>query len=153
MNRNEIISQLKPYFDIRELVCPHTFSTHGERSWMFLSTEILHTLLVLRTDILNVPLVCNNWAAGGTLSQRGLRCNLCDEVKTKHTDKGRLYLSAHCMGRALDLSSSRMTAEEMRQRIKRNAKKLPYHVRIEKDKTWLHIDTYDAGAPVVEFSA
>ena len=151
MTRDEIIRQLKPYFDIKELVCPHTYARHGEKSWMFLQTPLLHTLLVLRTDILNVPLLCNNWAkVGGKYSQRGLRCNLCDEVRTK-TGNNTVYLSAHVQGSAVDLTSTKMTAEEMRSRIKSNATKLPYHVRIEKDKTWLHIDTYDAGTPVAEF--
>ena len=144
MTKAQIIEALKPYFDAKQLVCPHTYARHGERSWLFLQTPLLHTLLVLRTDILNVPLLCNNWAkVGGQYSQRGLRCNLCEEVKRKYTDIGVVYLSAHTQGLAVDLTSSKMTAEEMRQKIYAAADRLPYPVRIEEGKSWLHIDCYD----------
>lgn len=142
MRRTEIITQLKKYFKIQELVCPHVYAKYGERSWMFLSTVILYTLLVLRTQILKVPLVCNT----KVLTQRGLRCNLCEIVKDKTTDDV-LYLSAHSLGIGLDLSSPDMTAEEMRKRISQNSHLLPYPVRIEKGVNWLHIDCYDTGTP------
>lgn len=140
MTRNKIISGLKKYFKIKELVCPHTFSEWGDKSWIFLATVYLHTLLVLRTKILKVPLVCNTT----TLTQRGLRCNLCDIVKEK-TDDDILYLSAHHLGIGGDLSSPEMTAEEMRRKIEENSDLLPYPVRIEKGVNWLHIDCYDMG--------
>lgn len=150
MTKAQIIKALEPYFDVKQLVCPHTYARHGERSWMFLQTPLLHTLLVLRTDILNVPLLCNNWSkVGGKYSQRGLRCNLCDEVRKKHTDIGTVYLSAHTQGLAVDLSSPKMTAEEMRRRIYAAADRLPYPVRVEDNgdgtPSWLHIDCYDTG--------
>ena len=148
ITRNEIIERLKKYFDIRELVCPHTYKKFGDKSWMFLSTEILHTLLVLRTVILDVPLICNNYMIqGGTLSQRGLRCNLCSLVKEK-TENGILYLTAHMNGCGLDLTSTYMSAKEMQARIKKNIDKLPYGIRMEMltDKVnWLHIDCYHYG--------
>ena len=147
MTKAQIIEALKPYFDAKQLVCPHTYARHGEKSWLFLQTPLLHTLLVLRTEILNVPLLCNNWAkVGGRYSQRGLRCNLCDEVKSK-TDRGVVYLSAHTQGLAVDLSSPKMTAEEMRKKIYAAADRLPYPVRVEDNgngtPSWLHIDCYD----------
>lgn len=138
MTRQEIISSLKKYFKITELVCPHVFKKHGERSWKFLVTIYLHTLLVLRRDILQVPLVCNT----ATLTQRGLRCNLCDIVK-ENTEDDIVYLSAHHLGIGGDLSSPEMTAEEMRQKIEEKQDLLPYPVRIELKVNWLHIDCYD----------
>ena len=142
MKRNEIITGLKKHFKIKELVCPHVHSRYGEKSWMFLTTEALHTLLILRTKILNVPLVCNT----KTLTQRGLRCNLCEIVKEK-TEDNILYLSAHHNGMGWDLSSPQMSAEEMRKKIMQNQDMLPYPVRIEDDVNWLHIDCYDMGNP------
>lgn len=142
MERNEIIKELKKYFNIKELVCPHTYKRYGESSWKFLDTEILETLLVLRTKILCVPLICNNYSVN--LTQRGLRCNLCELTKEK-TLKNILYISAHSNGKGFDLTSPKMTAEEMRQKIKENAHLLPHPVRIEKDVNWLHIDCYDDG--------
>ena len=138
MTRTEIISSLKKYFKVKELVCPHVFQKHGERSWKFLVTIYLHTLLVLRRDILKVPLVCNTT----TLTQRGLRCNLCDIVKEK-TDADIVYLSAHHLGIGGDLSSPQMTAQEMRRKIQMNEDLLPYPIRLEDDVNWLHIDCYD----------
>lgn len=138
MTRQEIISSLKKYFKVKELVCPHVLEKHGERAWMFLVTIYLHTLLVLRRDILKVPLVCNTT----TLTQRGLRCNLCDIVKEK-TEDDIVYLSAHHLGIGGDLSSPEMTAEEMRQKIEEKQGLLPYPVRIELKVNWLHIDCYD----------
>lgn len=142
MKRQEIITALKRYFKIQELVCPHVFAKYGEISWRFLSTLYLHTLLVLRTKILKVPLVCNT----KMLTQRGLRCNLCDIVQEK-TDADIVYLSAHHLGIGGDLSSPEMTAEEMRQKIEEKQDLLPYPVRIEDDVTWLHIDCYDMDNP------
>ena len=147
MTRAEIIAALKANFDIKELVCPHTYARFGDNSWQFLQTPLLHTLLVLRTKILNVPLNCNNWyKVGGKLSQHGLRCNLCEEVK-KYTDINRTYLSAHIQGLAVDLTSPKMKAQQMRDIIKDHADDLPYPVRIEQNDgdnpTWLHIDCYD----------
>ena len=138
MTRNKIIKCLKKYFHIKELVCPQVFEKHGERAWMFLATIYLHTLLVLRRDILQVPLVCNTT----TLTQRGLRCNLCDIVKEK-TEDDIVYLSAHHLGIGGDLSSPEMTAEEMRQKIEEKQDLLPYPIRIEKGVNWLHVDCYD----------
>lgn len=150
MTKAEIIKALKDnsLFDIKELVCPHTYARFGENSWLFLQTPLLHTLLVLRTKILNVPLHCNNWyKVGGKLSQRGLRCNLCEEVKKKHTDLNSIYLSPHVQGLAVDLTSPKMTAQQMRDIIKDHAGDLPYPVRIEQNEddkpSWLHIDCYD----------
>ena len=102
---------------------------------MFLSTQILHTLLVLRTDILNKPLIINNSNA----KQRGMRCNMCPIVKAKTT----AYESAHCNGMGFDITVKGMSAEEARNEIIKNEHKLPYPIRLENDVTWLHIDCYD----------
>ena len=135
MTRKEIIEELKKYFKIKELVCPHTLERHGDKSWMFISTMALDLLLVLRRDILAVPLVCNT----KSLTQRGLRCNQCDIVKGKITP----YLSAHVTGNGFDLSSPDMSAEEMRLKISKCVDMLPCKVRIEQGVNWLHIDVYD----------
>ena len=133
MTREEIINQLRPFFQVKELVCPHTYKQHRESSWRFLDTMYLWCLLVIRRDILRVRMDCNN---GTTLTQRGLRCNLCDLVKSKRN----LYLSAHAFGKAGDFSSPAMTAQQMRDAIIENADKLPCPIRIEDGVTWLHFD-------------
>lgn len=135
MTRLKIIGQLRAFFDVSELVCPHTFARFGEKAWQFFDTATLHTLLVLRTEILRVPMNINN----GESTQRGLRCNLCSIVKGKKKQ----YLSAHLMGKGFDIVSNEMTAQEMRDKIFENADKLPVPIRIEDGVSWLHFDTFD----------
>ena len=134
MNRQEIISQLKVYFSIGELVCPHILNEWGTRSWQFLSTDYLHALLIIRRDIIKAPMICNN---GSAYSQRGMRCNRCQIVKNKLTP----YISSHVLGRAGDFSVKGMTAEKAREKIIDHADLLPCNIRLEGGVTWLHIDT------------
>lgn len=146
MTRDEIIKALQKYFDVSELVCEHTYSEWGEKSWQFLDTEFLHNLLVIRRDILQLPMICNHDNA----NQRGLRCNMCQIVK----DSGKLYLSSHIFGRAGDFTVKGLTAQEARSRIRNNAHLLPYSLRMEDGVTWLHIDTlpqYGINQKVYEF--
>lgn len=136
MTRKEIITNIKQYFNIKELVCPHIYQKYGETAWMFLSTQLLHTLLIIRTEILNKPMIVNN---GNNWTQRGMRCNICQIVKDKKTP----YLSAHVTGNAIDFNCNDLTAEQIRQSISQHKDKLPYNIRLEKDVTWCHIDVYD----------
>lgn len=150
MTREEILKEVKKFFDVTELVCDHTYAKWGEKSWQFLDTDLLHVLLILRRDIIKLPLYCNS----KTQKQRGLRCNMCPEVKNKKA----VYLSSHIFGKALDLNCGvpSMTAEKMRQLIKENADKFPCQIRIEKSVSWLHLDvrsTDGNSAKVVEFDA
>lgn len=133
MNREQIIRELHKFFQVRELVCSHVFSKWGERSWQFLSTDYLHNLLVIRRDILQMPMVCNHDGA----EQRGLRCNMCKMVKEKKA----AYLSSHILGRAGDFSVQGLTAQEARSRIRTMQNLLPYPLRMEGGISWLHIDT------------
>lgn len=131
-NRETIIRELHRYFQISELVCEHTHSKWGERSWQFLDTDFLECLLIIRRDILQAPMVCNHSAA----TQRGLRCNMCDLVK----EKKKTYLSSHILGKAGDFTVQGMTAQQARERIRTNAHLLPCNIRLEDKVNWLHID-------------
>lgn len=145
--RDEIIRELHRYFQVRELVCDHTFSKWGERSWQFLDTDWLHCLLIIRRDILQAPMVCNTDEA----RQRGLRCNRCELVRGKDS----VYLSSHILGKAGDFTVKGMTAQEARERIKKNAHLLPCPIRMEKSVNWLHFDVlpqYGLDVKVYEFS-
>lgn len=142
MVRDDIIKELKEYFDIRELVCPDVFKQFGELSWQFFDSQFLETLLVVRRDIIKAEMTVNNWAFGGEFDERGLRCNICDIVRRK-TIKNELYMSAHCNGNAIDATTKQYSAEQMRQLIIKNQSLLPYKIRLEKDVNWLHLDTYD----------
>jgi len=153
MNRQQIITELQKFFRIEELVCRHADARKSSLNlWMFFSTDDLHTLLIIRRDILKVPLIINDWFFGGKHTQRGLRCNICQLVRDA-TSANRNYMTSHGMAKGFDIVSARMSAAEMRRLIKLNEHLLPCPVRIEKDVTWLHIDTYDManGKKINEF--
>ena len=127
----------------KELVCPHVYAKFGEKSIKFMRKEILETMDVIRNQIICAPIVINN---GKNCTQRGFRCNLCELVANK-TKANRLYVSAHMLGGALDFSSPRYTANQMRDMILKNQDKLPYKIRMESPidaPTWVHIDVYCA---------
>jgi hypothetical protein len=148
MTRSEIIEGLKQFFDVSELVCKHTYDEWGEKSWQFLDTDYLHCLLIIRRDILKVPMVCNHSGA----NQRGLRCNRCDLVKGKES----VYLSSHVLGKAGDFTVQGMTAQQARSRIRNMAHLLPCNIRIEGGVSWLHFDVlpqYGITDKVYEFTA
>lgn len=145
--REEIIRELHKYFQIRELVCEHTHNKWGERSWQFLDTKYLACLLVIRRDILQLPMICNHDGA----NQRGLRCNRCKLVK----DKSDVYLSSHVLGKAGDFTVQGITAQEARHRIRDMAHLLPCPIRMESGVSWLHFDVlpqFGITAKVYEFS-
>lgn len=137
MDRNAIIKALKPYFAINELVCPHCYAKYNERSWQFLDTNALYGLLLMRETIFGVPMYVNNYKNGKT--QKGLRCNKCDLVKSKAT----LYLSQHIFGKAWDFTVQGYTAEQARRKIIENAHLFPFNFRLESDVNWVHWDCLD----------
>ena len=133
----ETIQNVKRYFALPELVGREVAAKYGELAWAFIDQRLLEVLLWLREG-LGIPLVCNTSA----LQQRGLRTNLSPLVQDK-TKAGRLYLSAHCLGKGIDLSSGKMSAKDMRKWIRQHIDKCPHPIRMEGDKsapTWLHID-------------
>ena len=148
MTREEIIRELHNYFQISELVCNHTHSKWGERAWQFLDIAFLENLLVIRRDILKVPMICNHDAQ----LQRGLRCNMCDLVRQKDS----VYLSSHMLGKAADFTVKGMTAQEARTLIRKHADLLPHPLRMEGGVSWLHIDVlpqFGINVKVYEFKA
>lgn len=137
-NRQSVIRDVKKYFRIDELVCPHVFRRDGELAWRYFSTEFLETLLAIRR-ILGQPMIINNYKSD--LTQRGLRCNLCEIVKSKTS----LYMSAHVLGEAFDATVKGMTAAQARELIKIHSYRLPYPIRMERNVEWLHVDVFDNG--------
>ena len=133
----EKIQNIKRYFALPELVGREVYAKYGELAWAFLDTCLLEVILWMREG-LGIPLVCNTVA----LQQRGLRTNLSPLVQEK-TKAGKMYLSAHCLGKGVDLSSSKMSANDMRRWVRQHIAECPHPIRLEGDKsapTWLHID-------------
>ena len=147
MTRQEIITELKKFFSIKELVCGHTFAAFGERSWQFFDRDALETLLVLRRDIFQSSMTINN----AKYTQRGFRCNICQLVKDK-TLANKIYLTSHANGAAFDCDVKGLTAEQARQKIKANQHLLPCNIRVEAGVNWLHFDIYDVGVKYSEFN-
>ena len=145
MDRTILIQQVKNYFDIRELVCPHVYQVFGELSWGFFREDYLDTILFLRRHF-GVKMYCNY--AG--MTQRGVRCNICQIVK----EKQRPYLSGHVLWCAGDWTFEGYEAEQIRHEIKSIAHLLPSPIRLEKDVSWVHIDTlaYGRKGKVTEFN-
>ena len=133
------------YFKITELVCKHTHDRFKEAAWMFIDDKLIDTLDILKEKIFpNKRIIINNWNAGASYSQRGLRCNVCDLVKSKKTN----YLSAHQLGKGVDMTIEGVSASEARKTIEKNQVLLPYPIRLESDKlapTWVHLDVYNMG--------
>jgi len=143
MTRTQILIALKKYFNVKELVCNHVYSRFNEGAWFLIPTFWLHTLLILRRDILQLPLICNNYqSTNDNYTQRGCRCNICQIVKDE-TAKNNSYNSAHLKNVANDFTVIGMTAEQARQRIAARQNLLPYPIRLERGVSWLHIDGYD----------
>ena len=83
----------------------------------------------------------NNWSSNGTFSQRGLRCNMCQLVKSKKS----IYLTPHAQGKAIDFNVKNLTIEETKNLIRQNKQKFEYPVRLEANTTtWCHLDCYTA---------
>lgn len=156
MKREEILKEIKKFFDIEELVCDHIlerWKDNPDRAWDFWDTDFLYCLLILRRDIIGEPMYCNNHKRGQ--HQRGLRCNMCEMVKSK--DKP--YMSAHCLGKGADFSIEGVTGTIEMDRIRKKIKMLPNvwpcQIRVEAGVSWLHFDVMpnDYGVKVYEFVA
>ena len=133
--------QKPEYFFLDELVCEHVYDFYGERAWMFFDTKLFITLDIIR-DRIGKPIFINDWQIHGQYSQRGLRCLRCGLVRDKfHT--GEMYMSAHCLGKAADFDVQGLLAEEVRLWIVTHASWWPYHIRLEKETSWVHLDTFD----------
>ena len=133
-----LLDKIKKYFGIKELVCKHVYERHGSTAWTFFDPRLLETILFIREGI-GRPIYVNNWSRGGSLSQRGLRCNLCQLVKDK-TDSDKLYMSAHNQGMGIDFDVNGMSAKQVRNWIKEHQEELPHPIRVEEDVNWVHID-------------
>ena len=137
-----IIERIKKYFKIEELACPHISKRDGDKAWVYFDPRLLANLVFVREGI-GLPIYANNWAIGGNLSQRGLRCNICPLVKEK-TSLEKLYMTPHT-GMALDFDVKGMSALEVRNWIKAHEDEMPYPCRLEADVNWVHMDTRTDG--------
>ena len=64
--------QANKYFKVKELVSSKIYKEYGDDAIKFLDPKALKALENVR-EILGVPLICNNWAAGGSRNYCGYR--------------------------------------------------------------------------------
>jgi len=136
------------HFKIEELVCKDVFIRDGQSAWRYFRPVAIDFLDWFRENI-NKRVFINNWLSGGDKDERGLRCNLCYEVR-KQT---KLYTSAHVFGCAFDFNVEDMTPDQVRLWIGNNIAEFfrqypeyPAKIRLESSKfapTWIHIDFFE----------
>ena len=141
------------YFSLEELVCEDVYNTYGKQAFSFFDPRLLITIDVIRERLCK-PIYVNDWMIHGSQSQSGLRCPKCSLVKEK-TDKGILYMSAHCTGQAIDFHVPDMLADDVRRWLVDKQNLLPYPIRLESSVNWIHCDVRDnfEGKKVIFFNA
>lgn len=121
------------HFDLQELVDPDTFATYGERAWQFLDPRLLANMDRIRNRY-DRPIWVNSWnIPGGKFSYRGFR---------PPSYKGGAPFSQHRFGRAFDFDVQGMTAEEVREDIRKNPDNFDFSsiTCVELDTNWVHVD-------------
>lgn len=132
------------HFKIQELVSPIVCNKWGDKAWMFFDEDFLKDLDTIR-EHWGRAIIINNWATGGNLKQCGLRSNLDDLVKNKKT----LYLSAHCMGKAVDMHDTKGSNKALFNLVynlieQKKLKKIKRLENLVNTPTWVHADQFQA---------
>lgn len=117
-------------FSLQEFISPIMYDRYGTKALWFIDQRIIESAQALR-DNLNVALTINDWAYGGDRYMSGLRTSDMDIYRP---------FSQHSFGRAADIVSPEMSAEEMRNHILENEHLYPHITTLEGNVTWLHMD-------------
>lgn len=123
-------------FQIQELVDKKTYDKFGKQAQVFFREEALIVLDELR-DLIQRPLIVNNWYDGGEYEWSGLRTLDCYS--------GAKW-SGHRFGCAFDIKCKTMSAALVQKFIREKHKQgyLQRIRRMEMDTpTWTHIDTLE----------
>lgn len=118
------------HFIIQELVDPETYKERGDKSWELLDERGLKALDALREG-LGKPLTLNNWHLKGTLDECGLRNPI--------TTTGSRF-SQHKFGRGFDVHCKDISADKMREYVRKNYKALGITCIELNTPSWLHFD-------------
>lgn len=130
------------HFKIQELVSPIVYNQWGDKAWMFFDEDFLKDLDVIR-EYWGRGIIVNNWNKGGNLKQCGLRSNLDDLVKNKKI----LYLSAHCMGKAVDMHDTKGSNKALFNLVynlieQKKLKKIKRLENLVNTPSWVHCDCF-----------
>lgn len=133
------------HFKSHELVPPEIYDKWGDRSFMFLDTRLLRLIDALRDKFGSATI--NNYGYGKDRSASGLRT------------AGSQYFSPtsqHSFGRAADILFSKVSAEYVREQIKKDpdywlAAAGCDSITLEDETSWLHIDVRNSGKGIQSF--
>ncbi len=117
------------------------------RIWRLMDSRILWTLVEIRA--LFGPIILNDYLWGGDYHGRGYRDPIALIDHACFVKKGIIraawssFTSQHCLGNALDCIFKKILVSEVRQDIIQNSEREAYKyiTGIEKEVTWLHIDS------------
>lgn len=130
-------------FKTQELVCPHVFGKYDIHTIATWIDPRLEYFLNVLGDNVDEPIIVNNYhfdTSTNRLTQRGLRCIHCDEVK-KYIKSGILFNSPHTRFQAVDFNIVGKTVKETIHIIEGFYKGLDIGLRIELDnKNRVHVD-------------
>lgn len=134
-------------FSLFELVDEQTFNVEGEAAWEHFDKNALMALDDL-SDFFSmlkgehVPIICNNWNAGGQFQFRGYRP---PRYPASFSPLG----SAHRVGKGFDVDVHGFTAEEARTAIIANKESslLARITRLEANVNWVHFDILGTDHP------
>ena len=138
MEAGGVVNYYKPkHFDIRELVSPLVWKERGEMALQLLDPNLLRVIDRLQEKF--GTMIINNWQWGGNRDLCGFRGH-SDIPKLKQEG---IYLKndQHQLGNAIDAVFKNTTAEIVRQYIIAHPDEYPEITGIEKNVSWLHIDT------------
>lgn len=127
------------HFILQELVPPDIHVSRGEAAWELLDPRALITLDQLREEF--GPTTVNNWHAGGSYSESGLR---------SFSSLTGAKLSQHRFGRANDCKFKLCTPREAYEYILKNSEKFQFLSTledIEETPSWLHFDVRNNSSP------
>ena len=108
---------------------PTTYNKLGARCVILLDSRLIQTMQALRNHFKR-PITINTWKSGGKLRYRGFRPSNHKSAK----------YSQHKYGRACDFDVKGLRAHEVRNEIEVFYWKFPHIRRMEKKKSWVHID-------------
>ena len=132
------------HFRIEELVPPELFQlVKVDTLWELFDEKLLITIDALKEKFPDGSMYINNWLWGLDREQSGLRTKNSEYYSPS---------SMHSLGKAIDCVFTHYKTEEVRKYVINNPKKFPHIKGIEKDVSWLHIDTRLSDRVVV-FSA
>lgn len=119
------------HFKVHELVPEHIYKKYGEKSWKFMSKDLLATIDKLKEHFNLGTATINNYHWKGNRHWSGLRTPQSPDYSET---------SQHSLGNAVDIVFSHYSAEEVRNHIISNPHEYPYIKGLELGVSWVHID-------------